>query len=115
MAGLLGVDEQTLTPKNIIGGDELPLQKQVTIAAGAALVKGTVLGIVTLSGKYAPYVAGHSDGTEVARAILLEDAAAASADVLAQAGFVGKYVEAQLTGLDAAGKLLLQDRGIVIE
>lgn len=55
----------------------------VTIASGADLGAGTVLGIVTASGKYAASDEAETNGTEVAKAVLLEDAAAAAADVQA--------------------------------
>jgi len=42
----------------------------VTVVAGHDMKAGTLLGKVTASGKYAPYVAGNSDGTETAVAIL---------------------------------------------
>jgi hypothetical protein len=42
----------------------------------------------------------------------MEDAAAAAADVEAVCGFAGVYVEASMTGLDAAAKLALETRGL---
>ncbi|MEL6960383.1 MAG: head decoration protein [Pseudomonadota bacterium] len=55
----------------------------VTIAAGADLASGTVLGQITASGEYAPAGNGAADGTETAVAVLLNDAKAATAAVKA--------------------------------
>lgn len=54
---------------------------EVTIAAGADLSPGTVLGKITASGKYTACVETASDGSETAAAVLLTPAKAASADV----------------------------------
>ncbi|PWE32773.1 head decoration protein [Maritimibacter sp. 55A14] len=77
----------TLTEGNT-GGDFLLFEEdghysrdEVTIAAGADLVPGTVLGKITASGKYVRSVETAVDGSETAVAVLLTPAAAASADV----------------------------------
>lgn len=89
-----------------------PVLKVQTILAGADLVKGTILGRVTASGKLAAYDATSEDGSETPVAVLMEDAAAASADVDAIVGFGGAYVEASMTGLDAAATLSMEARAI---
>lgn len=105
--------ETTLSYPALIATDNYgPVGITKTIASGAALAAGTILGRVTATGKLLPYVAGHVDGTQNPMAVLLEDAAAATADVAAVCGFAGVYVEANMTGLDAAGKLALEARGI---
>lgn len=53
----------------------------VTIAAGADLEPGTVLGKVTATGKFVRSVENALDGTQVAAAVLLTPAKAATADV----------------------------------
>lgn len=53
----------------------------VTIAAGADLKTGHVLGEVTASGKYVSSAPAAADGSETPVAVLIEDADAASADV----------------------------------
>ncbi len=56
----------------------------VTVASGAGkLSAGTVLGVVTASGKYAVYANGASDGTQAAKAVLYDNVDATSADVSA--------------------------------
>ena len=89
-----------------------PVLMTQTIAAGADLVAGTILGRVTATGKLKAYDPAATDGSETPVAVLLEDAAAASADVEAVVGFAGVYVEANMTGLDASAKSTLEARGI---
>lgn len=50
----------------------------VTVPASTTLAPGTVLGKIAVSGKYAPYDDANSDGTEVAAAILVGEAANAA-------------------------------------
>jgi len=105
--------ESVLTQKALIASDNFgPALLTKTIAAGADLGKGTILGRVTASGKLAAYAPGNSDGTENPVAVLLEDAAAAAADVNAVVGFAGVYVESSMIGLDAAAILALEARGV---
>jgi len=107
------VTEATLTMDAYVASDTYgPVLIPKTIAAGADLVKGTILGRVTTGGKLTAAVATSVDGSEVPVAVLMEDAAAASADVTAVAGFAGVYVEASMTGLTAAYKLALEAKGI---
>jgi hypothetical protein len=89
-----------------------PVLLKKTIASGADLAKGTILGRITASGKLAAYDAGNTDGSENPVAVLMKAAAAASADVAAVVGFAGVYVAANMTGLDAAAILALETRGI---
>ena len=56
-------------------------RENITIAAGANLVPGQVLGKITASGKYKMHDPAASDGSQAAAAILYADAAAAAADV----------------------------------
>lgn len=54
-----------------------------TIAAGADLTLGAVLGKVTATGKYKLHDPAAADGTQNAAAVLLDDTAAAAADKVA--------------------------------
>jgi hypothetical protein len=90
-----------------------PVLIPATIVAGANLAKGTILGRITASGKLTAAAAGNTDdGSRTAVAVLMEDAAAADADVQAVIGFAGVYVEANMVGLTAAYKLALEARGL---
>lgn len=88
----------------LFAGDFPRVVKPVVIASGSGLlVKGTVLGKVTASGKYAPYDDTKVDGTEVAKLVLSEDADDATlADVNSIAYASGHFNSAALTGYDAA-------------
>jgi hypothetical protein len=110
-----GITSTSLTPNNVIGSNQLPLRKKVTVVSGANLTAGTIMGIVTDSGKYKAAVSGAGDGSETAVGVLLEDAAALSADVEAVVGFVGCYVDAQTTGLTDAYRTSLMAVGIIFE
>ncbi len=57
----------------------------ITIAYGQNLEAGAVLGKVTASGKYVGLAPGASDGSEVAKAVLLYDADASAGDAKATA------------------------------
>lgn len=72
---------ETYTPDNLIAGTTQTVTDSVTIAAGADLKRGSVLGKVTADGKYLLSDDGSSDGSEVPSAILAQDADAAAADV----------------------------------
>lgn len=69
----------------------------MTIASGANLTKGAVLGKITASGKYKLSASAASDGSEAPDAILAETANAASADVQAVVYFSGEFNDLALT------------------
>jgi len=89
-----------------------------TVVSGSGILKkGTILGRVTASRKFAPYNAAVDphDGTEVARRILAEDVDATAADVQTSAFVTGVFNTAALTGLDQAGQDNLEDRSIFVK
>lgn len=112
----------TAAISQLIAGETHEL-KPVTIASGAgALTRGTVLGLVTASNKYDQHNPGGADGTQIARAILAEDADATAADITAQAYVLGKFRASDLVwpgGITDPQKktalLALQDRGILVD
>jgi hypothetical protein len=53
----------------------------ITVVTGQNLTAGTVVGVVTASGKYAVYDNAASDGTETAAGILGYDTDATAADI----------------------------------
>lgn len=81
----------TLTEKNYQGDlilfeeDKDFSRELVTIAAGADLTVGAVLGKITASDKYAHSAPAAVDGSQAPVAVLIEDADAATADVQAVA------------------------------
>ena len=59
-------------------------RETVTIVSGSGkLFAGTVLGQITVGGKYKPYDNNNTDGSETAKAILVYDVDATSADATA--------------------------------
>ncbi|WP_342640931.1 head decoration protein [Rhodoligotrophos ferricapiens] len=95
---------------------------EVILASGSpALEVGTVLGMVTTTGKYEQLDPAASDGTQTARAILLEKTPALSADrrvvVLARAAEVVSQALIWPAGINATQKATalasLDGRGIV--
>lgn len=90
-------------------------REKITIAAGAALAAGTVLGIVTASGRYAPYVNSASNGTEVAVGILYGNVQASATDPRDGVAIVrlAEVAKSMLTGLDAPGTVDLAARFII--
>jgi hypothetical protein len=111
-------DQGTFTPDNLIAGDYPRTERVVTIASGANLIKGAVLGKITASGKYKLSASASSDGSEAPDAILAETANAASADVQAVVYFSGEFNELALTlgaGHTAASiKAGLRDKNIYL-
>ena len=106
----------TWTEDRLRAGDHPVVEVPVVIESGAgSLVRGTVLGRVTASGKYKAYNASATDGTEVPRGILAQDVDASSADVNASMYVHGEFNEDELTGLDDAGKLKLMEFGIYVK
>jgi hypothetical protein len=87
-----------------------------TIADATDFVSGDAFTITVTqaapTNKLKAYAAANTDGSEVPVGVLLEDAAAASADVAAVVGFAGTYVDANMTGIDAAARLALEPKGI---
>lgn len=53
---------------------------EITLPAGAALSKGTVLGQVTATKKYVQLAPGASDGSQIAKAVLAVDVPVSAAD-----------------------------------
>jgi hypothetical protein len=77
----------------------------VTLAAdNGSLAAGTVLGVITVGGNYAPYDATADDGTETAAAVLWDNVDTTGAD--APAAVIARDAEVaedELVGIDAAG------------
>jgi Bacteriophage lambda head decoration protein D len=97
-------------------------RESITVGAGANLTLGTVLGRVTASGKYVILAPAASDGSQTAAAVLLGDAAAASADakglILARHGIVADHALVWPGGITNAQKTAaigqLEAKGILV-
>lgn len=88
-----GVQHDTFMPDQLLSGPLQVVTDTVTVLTGAAAIykRGTVLGVVTASGKYTLSVATAADGSQVPKAILVDDVNATAADVLA-----GVYLMAEV-------------------
>ncbi|MDF2891238.1 MAG: bacteriophage lambda head decoration protein [Clostridia bacterium] len=75
----------TFAPDNLIAGENVPIQLNgITILAGQGVLKrGSVIGIITASGKGKHVAKASVDGSEIAKFILADDVDT-TADVVAQ-------------------------------
>ncbi|MNN89738.1 hypothetical protein D3C81_2075950 [compost metagenome] len=81
----------------------------VLLAQGNGVIKkGTVLGKVTASGKFVPYLSSASNGSQVAVCILDNDKDTTLTDIGASAWIAGIFTESKLTGIDSAAKTALK-------
>jgi hypothetical protein len=112
-----GLSEAQSAAVNLSAGEHPTIEKGITLVSGENLAAGTVLGRITASGKFAAYDADvdPADGTENAVAILALDCDASTGDEKTSAYFHGVFRESALTGIDAAGILALEARGIIIK
>jgi hypothetical protein len=101
-----GITTQSKIIDNLFAGDFPKVSLPVTVVSGSGvLIRGTLLGKVTASGKYKPYNNANVDGSETAKLVLAEDIDATSADVKTTAFAAGEFNEAKLIGLDAAARV----------
>lgn len=91
-------------------------REQVTVTqSGAAILSGTVMGKITATSKYIPYLNGAVDGSEVAAGILYTALPAATGDVKAVLHVrLAEVATADLTGLDANGTADLKALNIIV-
>lgn len=90
-------------------------REAITVAAGAFLPSGQVLGVVTATGEYAAYSNAASNGTEVAASVLYAPLPE-STNPRAGVGIVrlAEVSSARMTGLDASGAADLKARNIIV-
>ena len=97
-------------------------RESIIVAAGANLALGAVLGKVTASGKYVLLAPAATDGSQTAAAVLLGEAAAASADakglIIARHGILADHAVVWPAGITAPQKAAalgqLESRGILV-
>lgn len=79
------------------------IRTQVTLAPQTAVLPaGQVLGMITASQYFTAYSNAASDGTEVARVILADDAEISTVTQIVTVYLCGPFLKDQLVGLDAA-------------
>jgi hypothetical protein len=111
-----GVTTTPSAPDNLLAGAFPLVTDGGVIASGeGVLTRGTVLGVITASGKYAAYDDAAVDGSEEPAAILAVDVDATSADVLASVYLTGEFRADALTGYDAAIKAALRALSIFVK
>ena len=106
--------------KLLVGGSNYDaLTKIGTVLTGQTLVRGSVLGIVTASGKYKLCDASASDGSEVPKFILVNDTDASAADAKATVYKTGVFNRQSLTwgtnGAPTGYETALHDIGIFLK
>lgn len=90
-------DQGEYVPDNLFAGHYPRISRFVTIASGANLKKGSVLGRITASGKFALSLSAANNGSETPDAILAEDIDTTSGDARAAVYFSGEFNEKILT------------------
>jgi len=89
-------------------GKEIPVATlPCTIADGVAIAAGTVVGIITVGGKYGAYATGNTDGTQNPVGILLNDITADTEDRNCVYMNNGAVITEMLTGWDAGAATAL--------
>lgn len=110
----------TYSPDNLIAGSTALVTEAVTVASSAKLVRGSVLGNITASGKYILSTSAAEDGSQTPAVVLVEDCDASTGDVANVAVFVkGEFNENALTLGEghtiASVKAPLREGGIYIK
>lgn len=91
-------------------------REQVTFTVPSTAVRsGTLVGKITASGKYIPYLDGAGDGSQTAAGVLYQEFAAGNAGDVKATIFVRacEVVSAKLTGADANGLSDLKTLGVI--
>lgn len=97
MSGSAAFSTSTNQPDRLVAGDMELVPRTITVLSGQNVVRGTVLGKVTASGKYVKSLSASSDGSEVPDLILAEDCDASAGDKTAVAYATGIFAEEALT------------------
>ena len=90
-------------------------REAINVAAGPALNPGQVLGLVTVSGEFAPYVPTAEDGSQTAVAILYGPLG--ESDIVRRGRAVVRLAEVSevhLTGLDPEGEKSLAEHFVIV-
>ena len=90
-------------------------REAINVAAGPAMYPGQVLGLITESGEFAPYVPTAEDGTQHAIAILYGPLG--ESDIVRRGRAVVRLAEvsgAHLTGLDPEAEKSLAEHFVIV-
>lgn len=86
-----GMVQDVYVPDQLVSGPLQLVTDTVTITGGKAYKRGTVLGVVTVSGGYQLSVKTATDGSEVPSAILVDDVDATAEDVQGGVYLMGEF------------------------
>ena len=84
-------------PDRLLAGDHSPITEDVTIITGENLVRGAVVGRITVSGKYNLSLSTAGDGSEVPVGVMADAVDATAADKVGPVYFAGEFNEDALT------------------
>lgn len=102
----------------LAGPADLLVEQKVTLVSGQNVTRGTVLGKITASGKYAANNSASADGSEAPVAIAADDCDASAADAECIVYVAGIFNETELVygGADTADtvRAALHDLGIYL-
>lgn len=89
---------ETYDPDNLIAGNKPPAKAvPITLTDGEVVVRGSVLGRITATGKYLVSLNAAVDGSQVARAISAVAASPSGADATILAYVEGEFNQDKLT------------------
>ncbi|WP_417026869.1 head decoration protein [Citrobacter sp.] len=95
-----GMKSSLFVPDQLVAGT-LQLVTDSGIITGGAFKRGTVLGLVSVSGKYTQCVKTAEDGSQVPVAILVDDVDASSSDQTGGLYLMGEFNQNRVT-IDAS-------------
>lgn len=87
-----GMTADAFIPDQLVGGDMKIVTRTRTIVGGAFL-RGTVLGMITASGKYTIALSAAADGSQTPVEILVDDVDASAGDALGGTYVMGEFNE----------------------
>lgn len=109
----------TFTPDNLIGGEEIPSSRKVTLISGQNQPRGAVLGKITASGKYNLSLSAAADGSQIPTAILAEAVDASGGDkeclIYERGDFNEKAITLGTAHTVASVRDGLRDQGIYLQ
>ena len=76
-----GIYAETYVPDQLIAGNAKLVSAPVTFVSGQVLARGSVVGVITASGKYALSLSASSDGSQTPVAIVADAVDASAGDV----------------------------------
>ena len=104
MAGEFGNVVESLSYDQLFAGNVSPIVADTATITGGSYVRGTVLGLVTASGKLTIVDSTKSDGTQAPYAVLAGDVDASSGDKSGTVYYTGEFNTSKLVfgGTDTA-------------